>query len=46
MQVSDLREMALIEEKAETYDEDEITLESSQAERTLKGQKSDKWAIL
>ena len=44
MQVSDLREMALIEEKAEM--KDEITLESSQAEKTLKGQKSDKWATL
>ena len=46
VQVSDLREMALIEEKAEMYDEDEITLEPSQVERTLKGQKSDKWATL
>ena len=44
MQVSDLREMALIEEKAEM--KEEITLESSQAERTLKRQESDKWASL
>ena len=41
VQVSDLREMALIEEKAET-EMDEITLEPSQAEKTLEGQKPDK----